>query len=302
MKGVRVDAGVVAQIQAAGREITPEMARAMWALFAPLHAGRERLTRVQRDLTYGPDPRHRLDIHQPATDDGTPRPVFVFVHGGGFVGGDKHTPGTPFYGHVGTWAAEHGMLAVTPTYRLAPEHPWPAGSDDVAAALAWVRANIADYGGDAERLVLAGHSAGAAHVAGFLARCSSGQYDASGLRGAALLSGIYDIVDTPPNPMHDAYYGTDKALYAEQNPFAEVIASAIPTFFSSAQWNPPEFQRQALKVIDARVDRDGDIPPFAWVQGHNHISEIAALGVDDALGAPLARFSSAVLGLRPGER
>jgi triacylglycerol lipase len=297
-----MDERVVAQIRAAGREITPEMAQAMWALFAPMHAGRESLTDVQRDVYYGPDPRHRLDVHRPTGDDGEPRPVLVFVHGGGFVRGDKHTPGTPYYGHIGTWAAEHGMLAVTPTYRLAPDHPWPAGTDDVAAALAWVRANIAEHGGDPGRVVLAGHSAGAAHVAGFLARCTTGAADAPGLRGGALLSGMYDIVDTPPNPMHDAYYGTDKATYAERNPFDDLIRCPIPTFFCSAQWNPAEFQRQVLKVIAARVEHDGDVPPFAWVQGHNHISEIAALGVDDgALSGPLARFCAAALRVEPGE-
>jgi triacylglycerol lipase len=296
-----MDARVVAQIRAAGREITPEMAQAMWGLFAPLHAGRERLTEVQRDLSYGPDPRHRLDVHRPTSDDGQARPVFVFFHGGGFVRGDKHMPGTPFYGHIGTWAAEHGMLAVTPTYRLAPDHVWPAGAEDVAAALAWVRANIAQHGGDPGRIVLAGHSAGAAHVAGFLARYGTGAAAAPGLCGAALLSGIYDIVDAPPSPMHDAYYGSGKASYAERNPFPALIRCPIPTFFSTAQWNPSEFQRQALKVIAARVERDGDIPPFVWVQGHNHISEIAALGVDDALGGALARFSLAALRVESGE-
>ena len=45
----------------------------------------------------------------------------MFVHGGGFVAGDKHTPGTPRYELVGAWAARHGWVGVTMTHRLAPE-------------------------------------------------------------------------------------------------------------------------------------------------------------------------------------
>jgi acetyl esterase/lipase len=61
------------------------------------------------------------------------------------------------------------MVGVTITYRLAPEHPWPAGAQDVGQAVAWVTEHISGYGGDRARMVVAGHSAGAAHVAGYLA-------------------------------------------------------------------------------------------------------------------------------------
>ena len=61
------------------------------------------------------------------------------------------------------------MVGVTMTYRLAPQHQWPAGAQDVGQAVAWVAQNIGEYGGDPSRVVLAGHSAGATHVAGYLA-------------------------------------------------------------------------------------------------------------------------------------
>ena len=56
------------------------------------------------------------------------RPVLVFVHGGGFTGGNKSTPGSPFYDNVPLWAARNGLVGVNITYRLAPQHPWPAGA------------------------------------------------------------------------------------------------------------------------------------------------------------------------------
>src|SRR5688572_1446137 len=68
------------------------------------------------DLPYGPAERHRLDVY-PA--DGPDAPVLLFVHGGGFVSGDKR--GDPwFYGNVGRYFAAHGFLTVVANYRLAP--------------------------------------------------------------------------------------------------------------------------------------------------------------------------------------
>ena len=61
------------------------------------------------------------------------------------------------------------MVGVTMNYRLAPQHRWPSGAEDVGAAIEWLATEIGGYGGDAGRIVVAGHSAGASHVAGFLA-------------------------------------------------------------------------------------------------------------------------------------
>ena len=93
----------------------------------------------------------------------------MFVHGGGFVRGDKHIPGSPQYDLVGAWAVRHGYVGVTMTYRLAPGHVWPAGAEDVAAAVGWLQRNIAAYGGDPGKIVVAGNSAGAVHVASYVA-------------------------------------------------------------------------------------------------------------------------------------
>src|SRR5262249_57435317 len=82
-------------------------------------------------------------------------------------GGDKNADGV-FYGNLGHYFAGHGILTVVANYRLAPAHPWPAGSQDVASAVAWVRANAKAYGGNPERIILFGQSAGATHSAGYL--------------------------------------------------------------------------------------------------------------------------------------
>ena len=168
---------------------TPEAIATTFELCAPLLGARGyQAPLVERDIHYGPDPRHRLDVHTPAVRVAINTPVLLFVHGGGFFGGDKHLPDLPYYDHVGGWAVNHGMVGVTMNYRLAPPHPWPAGAEDVGAAVAWTHSNIARYGGDPNRIVLVGHSAGAAHVASFLA--GHGGPGATGLAAGVMLSGI----------------------------------------------------------------------------------------------------------------
>ena len=103
------------------------------------------------------------------------------------------------------------MIGVNATYRLAPAHRWPAGSDDVAAVVRWVREHIGEYGGDPERIFLMGQSAGAAHVAAYVAR------GGVPLAGALLLSGLYDPAVFEPSPLNAAYYGDDPALFATQS-------------------------------------------------------------------------------------
>src|SRR3984957_969767 len=145
--------------------LAPEEGAAVRALLTPYHetepyAGLQ----VVRDEHYGPDVRHRLDIFAPAERTGA-RPGVLFVHGGAYVGGDKRTPGTPYNDNVGVWAARNGFVGVTMTYRLAPAYKYPAGAEDVGAAVEWIREHIASFGGDPEAVTLLGQSAGATHVA-----------------------------------------------------------------------------------------------------------------------------------------
>jgi acetyl esterase/lipase len=283
---------VYRQLRSLGTAITPAMAQGSWAALTPYHEKLGYLApRVTRDARYGPHERHRLDVH--GSDELAPgAPVLLFVHGGGFTGGDKHVPGSPAYDLVGAWAVRHGWVGVTITYRLAPGHVWPAGAQDVAAAVRWTRENIEGHGGDPARIVVAGHSAGAAHVASYLAG-QGGEADLAGIRGGVLLSGIYDLADEYRSELEHVYYGAHPA--DEVSTLPALAGSAVPLLFGVAELDPRPFHLQAAGVVSAWLASHGQTPNLAWAQGHNHISELASLGVDeDALGVHLARFIAAV--------
>ena len=111
------------------------------------------------DGHYGPLPAQKIEVIVPAGPSERPRPVVLFIHGGGWNSG---TPGD--YRFVGRTLAREGYVVVLSGYRLGPEGRYPAMLEDSALAVAWVQDHVADYGGDPGQVFLMGHSAGAYNV------------------------------------------------------------------------------------------------------------------------------------------
>jgi len=294
---------VFAVMQGLGTELSPTLIEKTQGLFAPLVARPEpSFCKVERDIAYGPDARHRLDVFQPHGRVGS-RPVVVFVHGGGFVRGDKGGPEAPFYNNVGVWAVKHGMIGVTVTYRLAPAARWPSGAQDLSGALAWLAANIARFGGDPASMFLMGQSAGGAHVAGYLAGHGKpgGQgaaHEGAGgaghapLAGAMLISGVYDLLTMRHSPYEEAYFDSDPRQYAERSSLEGIVRTDVPCLFAVAELDSAVFQQQAARVVEAhRAAKGGVWPRMIYLQGHNHLSPVLQLSTDlDTLGPELVRF------------
>jgi len=236
---------------------------------------------VHRDVAYGSHPRQRLDVFRPAgAQPGAPRPVVVFVHGGGFVGGDKNRPGSPYHDNVAVWAVRHGLVGVTMTYRLAPEFGWPAGTEDVAAALHWVRTNITAHGGEPDRIHLMGTSAGAVHAACYLAHPRFHEPAGPAVASASLLSGAYDLATFEPDLLRP-YFGDDPGRYVELSPLRGLVDSPVPVLYAVAEFDPPPAQRQATAVVAAHSHRHGRWPPVVRLRGHNHFTLTAHLNTPD---------------------
>jgi len=280
---------IQAKILAMGLEFSPAQMAGSAALFGPMQPAIDEAT-VQRDVFYGDDPRHRLDLFG-AEPGGTPRPVVIYIHGGGFVGGDKGGPGTPFYSNVGAWAAAQGWLGVVATYRLAPAHPWPAGAEDMARLVAWLRAEAGAYGGDPDKIVLVGQSAGAAHIASYVGGAAHSEIAAASLAGAVMLSGIYDIARADRNPFQVAYYGTDESRFAAQSSIEGLARTTLPCLYTVTEHDPVDFQRQAAWIVARRAEVTGKWPDFHRLQGQNHITPGHQINTPvDEVGPLLAAF------------
>lgn len=141
------------------------------------------------DQAYGADDRQRLDIYAPVDIQSGPRPVIVFFYGGSWKTGSKEG-----YGFAGRALAAQGFVVAIPDYRLMPQVRFPAFLQDSADAVRWVRAHIARFGGDPDRIVLAGHSAGAYNAAMLAVDPAWLGPERAAIKGWAALAGPYEFL------------------------------------------------------------------------------------------------------------
>jgi acetyl esterase/lipase len=251
------------------------------ALYAPLqqkepYAG----VKVERDVKYGPADRNLLDVFTPETSSSS-RPVLIFIHGGGFVAGNKRNPGSPFYDNIMLWAVKNGFVGVNATYRLAPQFMWPAGPEDLASVVQWVSGKIGERGGDPARIFLIGQSAGAIHVAGYVSHPEFHKVKGGGLAGAVMVSGLYDLAASPAGDAEIAYFGSDPSRYAERSSLQGLLATKIPLMVTAAELDPPRFVEQYELIKQASCKRPGGCAHAFMLPQHSHISEVYAINTAD---------------------
>jgi acetyl esterase len=192
-----------------------------------------------------------------------PHPVLLYLHGGGWVSGSPST-----HRKLAHRFAQQGFLVVSPDYRLAPEHPFPAGFEDALHALGWVAREAARFGGDPSRLAIGGDSAGAnlaAAVAALAPRLS-----APLPRAALLLYGVFD-------------FATLRGLAAPGDPLAtllgEMLDLMLGSYLGSPAASPPSDPRLSPLLAAHRLP-----PSYVLVGGADPLVDQAA-----ALAAALAR-------------
>lgn len=276
----QVPPDLAAKIRAAGQSMDPAIGNIYAPLFPP---SVWRGVTVQRDIAYGTDPLQKLDVYRAAGRAGGRKPVLLFVHGGGFTRGDKHGEFQP--DNMTLWAAKQGMLGVNINYRLAPANAWPAGALDLASAIAWTRANAARFGGDPDRIILFGHSAGANHVADYVAHPEMHGAEFAAVKGAALLSPNYSAA-APAQP--NAYYGTNASLQTLGPQIERLRASTVPLFLGYAEFDPDFMKATARTMLSELCKTDGRCPANVYARDHNHFTEGFAIGTSDvSVSGPL---------------
>ncbi len=233
------------------------------------------------DMPYGEHPRQRLDLFLP--DTSSPR-LLLFVHAGAWQGGDKEQ-----YHALGELLSGFGYAVALPNHRLAPEYPYPAAIEDVAAATASVLHTCAESGIQSEGILLGGHSSGG-HLAALLAVHPRYQPEAS-VAGVIAISGVYDL---PPYFELGGYlgpvFGTDPRVWEDASPLRHLAPGAPPFFLAHAEHDYPGAGEQA-EAMASGLQRCGGHAKVTRVPGRNHVTILTGVqSMFDPLAVGLAMF------------
>lgn len=189
--------------------------------------------RALRDVSYGSDPRQRFDVYLPAQAHNAP--ILLFVHGGGWANGNKDNPGV-VENKAAYWLPK-GYIFISTNYRMRPDTAPLDQARDVARALAAVQKRAPGWNGDASRVLLMGHSAGA-HLAALVGASSTLWREAGATRPRGVVSldsGALDVPLTmkqPPLPrIYDAAFGRNPADWIAASPYHQLTRDAVPMLF-----------------------------------------------------------------------
>lgn len=234
---------------------------------APRDAGAER---VARDQAYGDGARHKLDVYAPP--NASELPVIVFIYGGSWSSGDKDD-----YTFAGSALASQGFVTIIPDYRLVPEVRFPDFVDDCAAAVRWAADHAAQYGGDASKIVLVGHSAGAYNVmmlaldAHYL---SDAGVDGHSMRGAIGLAGPYDFLPFDVDATRNAFGQAPDSTLTQPVHFARADAPPLLLLWGEADTTVGP---RNLRGLDAAMRAAGGRVETKTYPGVNHVDIMLAL-------------------------
>jgi acetyl esterase/lipase len=185
---------------------------------------------VSRDIAYGGDPAQKFDVyHLPA--EAKPRAIILMVHGGGWAYGDKNSPGI-VDNKVSRWLPR-GYVFVSTNYRMLPKLDAYLQANDVARALAYVQAHAAEWGGDPDKVILMGHSAGA-HLVALLSAAPERAYVLGArpwLATVSLDTAAFDMVKVMQRKhmrMYDFAFGKDPERWRKASPVHVLGANAVP--------------------------------------------------------------------------
>lgn len=243
---------------------------------------------VTRNVDYLPDTEYadakdRLDVHMPEGAAGVP--VLVYFHGGALLFGDKSL-GDP----VAQRLLPLGIGVVSANYRLSPTVQHPAHVTDAAAAVAWTLRHIEHFGGDPDRVFVAGHSAGAYLAA--LLTLDGHHIEAQGLRpdavaGSVLISPFLYVEETAAD-RPKTVWGSEPDHWLAASVTPHIAPDRPPTLLLYADgdedWRKAQIRRFATALRAA-----GNSAVDVELPARDHRSLISKiLEPDDGIGARIA--------------
>jgi arylformamidase len=210
--------------------------------YAERSAAARACTKGQLGLRYGKAPAQQLDLFMPAAQGGTRPPLLLFIHGGywqelskddsSFAAGD---------------CVPQGIAYAAIDYTLAPQAGLAQIVAECCAAFDWLHGQADTLGFDAQRIVIAGSSAGA-HLAAMVALHAAGARQA--LAGVVLLSGIYALEPLIGTSINDAV-GLDVISAQALSPALAPLAGFAPCIVSWGEVETQEFKRQSREFAAA---------------------------------------------------
>jgi len=284
-------------------------------------AGHRRYVAQSSDIAYGPGGRDNLlDIwRHPDRPHGCRAPVLVEVPGGAWAVNDKRGQAYPLMSRM----VELGWICVSIDYRKSPRHAWPAHIIDVKRAIAWVRDNIADYGGDPGFIAITGGSAGA-HLASWAALTANDARLQPGfeevdttIQAAAPYYGVYDF--TKVEKMHEMMlpflehfvmqtrYADDPELFELASPISHAHSGAPPFFVLHGENDSLIPSAQAQDFCVTLRQAEASTVGYAELANAHHAfdmvatvrSRLVADAVADFLGVIYGRYVRARTGSLP---
>jgi len=205
---------------------------------------------IRRDIEYakGGDVSLQLDVYRPTAASDKPRPCIVWIHGGGWQGGNKSSG----IGRLGQWVASGDYVGVSVGYRLTDVASWPAQIHDCKAAIRWVRANAKELGIDPDKIGVWGSSAGG-HLVSMLGTSGDVKEVEGDLGTTSVSSRVACVVDYCGPSDFPAFELTSGA----RGPVSKLLGG------------PPADKRVAARQASPITYVSKDDPPFLIVHGTN---------------------------------
>lgn len=232
------------------------------------------------EVFYGPSPRQSFDIFMPENGGSVP-PIHVFIHGGYWQAIDKKNNA-----HAAKGLLEAGVAVSMINYDLMPEVDLAEIIRQTRLALVTIYRMAADYGYDANRLSVSGHSAGG-HLAGVMA-CTAWRREADDapadlVKAALPISGVFDLEPLSKTHMNKVFGFTDGAL-KQLSPYS-MVPRAIPIGICVGGDESPEFHRQSQE-FGRFMEQAGAAVQHIDMPGYDHFTVIEAMGdAKTALGS-----------------